>query len=179
MRLWHRLRRIALATLGPLLIATLMLPQLGAAQSGEADANRVDLLIVDETKTFQASLVVNALAGGLKRTGQFNVQAVFPDVGSSYEDPLGRNTGEAQYEIVLVVPRVDVLFGLGQLWIATCGIPHQASSAVIDGVTTMQTMIERNGQMGIQALSVADDAMPGYFAALFVQHGWLRCGSES
>jgi len=155
-------------------------PSLGAAQSSDdATSDRVDLLIVDETKTFQASLVVNALAGGLKQTGLFNVNAVFPDVASSYDDPLGRNSGDAGYEIILVVPRADVLFGLGQLWIATCDIPHRASSAVIEGVRAIQTLIAENGQMDVQALSVTDDGMPGYFATLFMNNGWLGCGGES
>ncbi|MFB6286126.1 MAG: hypothetical protein ABEK03_06080 [Candidatus Bipolaricaulia bacterium] len=174
----ERRRPGALLALSVVLVGLLGLPHVAAAQ-GDDRADRVDVLIVDETKTFQASLVVNALAGGLKQTGLFNVNAVFPDVASSYDDPLGRNSGDATYEIILIVPRADVLFGLGQLWIATCNIPHRASPDVIEGVETIQTLVANNDQVDIRALSVADDAMPGYFAALLMDHGWLRCGSES
>jgi len=171
-----------LTTLGLVLVALVSAAPVNAAapSGGETSADdKIDLLIVDETKTFQASLVVNALAGGLKRTGRFNVEAVFPDVNSSYDDPLGENTGDATYEIVLVVPKASVLFGLGQLWIASCDIPHRASPAVIESVASIQAMIRDNGQMDIRALSVVDDAMRGYFATLFMKHGWLSCGSES
>ena len=173
---------IMLTTLGLVLVALLSAAAVSAvAQSdGETSADdKINLLIVDETKTFQASLVVNALAGGLKRTGLFNVDAVFPDVDSSYDDPLGENTAESLYEIILVVPKSDVLFGLGQLWIASCDIPHRASPAVIEGVATIQSMIAGNARIDIEALSVVDDAMPGYFATLFMKHGWLSCGSGS
>ncbi len=175
-----RRRWVVPTVLSLALMALLAAPPLAAAQSSaDAAPDRVDLLIVDETKTFRASLVVNALAGGLNQTGLFHVNAVFPDVASSYDDPLGRNSGEALYEIILVVPRADVLFGLGQLWIASCGIPHQASPAAIEGVRAIQALIAENAQLDVQALSVTDDGMPGYFATLFMKNGWLPCGSES
>lgn len=182
MRNRRRYRGMMLTTLGLVLVALVSAAVVSAvAQSdGETSADdKINLLIVDETKTFQASLVVNALAGGLNQTGRFNVKAVFPDVHSSYDDPLGENTGDATYEIILVVPKASVLFGLGQLWIASCDIPHRASPAVIEGVIAIQRMIANNGGMDIRALSVVDDAMPGYFATLFMKHGWLSCGSES
>ncbi len=171
-------RRTALLGLATMLVGLLALPQLATAQPDDRDA-RVDVLIVDETRTFQASLFVNALASGLKQTEMFTVEAVFPDVASSYAAPLGPNSGGATYEIVLIVPRSEVLFGLGQLWIASCDIPHQVSPAVIKGVETIQAMVAANEQVDIRALSVADDAMPGYVATLLAEHGWLPCGSES
>ena len=180
MRPTSRRRAMKLSVLSLAAVALLAGPLVGVAQSDDdATGDRVDLLIVDETKTFQGSLVVNALAGGLKQTGRFNVEAVFPDVGSSYDDPLGENTGEARYDIVLIVPRADVLFGLGQLWIASCDIPHRASPQVVAGVRAIQAMIAENGQIDLRALSVTDDAMPGYFATLLLKNGWLRCGGPS
>lgn len=174
----YRRQLAALLALSVVLVGLLGLPHVATAQDDDRD-KRVDVLIVDETKTFRASLLVNAFASRLKQTETFAVEAMFPDVASSYEDPLGPNTGEATYEIVLIVPRADVLFGRGHLWIATCDIPHRASPAVIEGVETIQTMIANNEQVDIRALNVADDAMPGYFAALLMDHGWLQCGSES
>ena len=176
-----RRHRGAHLALGLVLAALVSLAPLNAmAQSdGEPGADPLDLLIVDETKTFQASLLVNAIASGLQRTAMFNTAAVFPDVGSSFADPLGENTGDARYDVILVVPRAEVLFGLRQVWIASCDLPHEASPKVIRGVRTMEAIIERNDQLEINALRVDEDALPGYFATLFMNNGWLRCGSES
>ncbi len=146
------------------------------AQLGQdAPSRPVRMLLVDETQTLQASLLVNLLAATLQRTGLFEIEAQFVDVPSSFDDPLGENPTDARYELILIIPREQELEAMRQLWIATCPLTHQTRTELLQGVQTIQQLIEEGSQGQLRAVSVNDDAIPGYFATLFEKHGWLEC----
>ena len=135
----------------------------------------VQLLLVDETRTLQASLLVNVMAATLQRTGLFEIEAVFANVESSFDDPLGENPTDRVYEMIVIVPREEELQNMRQIWIATCPITHETRPEIAAGVRTIQRLLDERSQGLVKALSVLDDALPGYFASLFEKHNWLEC----
>jgi hypothetical protein len=161
--------------IGGLLVVCGLLLGFGASGASQARPEPVRTLLVDETQTLQASLLVNAMAAALQETGLFAIEAVFPEVESSFDDPLGENTTGRVYEMIVIVPREEELRALRQIWIATCPLTHETRPEILQGVELIQRMLEERARGLLRALSVRDDALPGYFAALFEKHGWLRC----
>jgi len=162
-------------TLSILLLVGLVLATGSASLSAQDDDAKLDLLIVDETKTFEASLFVNMAAGVLKQTGMFNVEAKFVDVDSSFDDPLGFNETGKVYDIIAVVPRALERRELMQLWLATCPYLPGGPDELQRGVETVRDLVEERSQGQLAALGVHDDAVPGLFATIFANHGWLSC----
>lgn len=167
----YRKRYVALALIGALLMGMAVPAQ---PERQEAIAP-VTLLIVDETRTFQASLLVNLLAAALHKTELFDIEAKFVEVASSFDDPLGVNSTAKRYELILVVPRGIEQGLLSQIWIATCPLNHGTRPEIHQGVQTIKILVAEGSKERVRALGVNDDALPGYFARLFELHGWLRC----
>lgn len=169
------------AALGIALLGVVGLAFLGVGGSSAlgpgAEGPPVRALLVDETRTLQASLLVNLLAAALRETGLFELEAVFPDVESSFDDPLGVNPAPttARYELILIVPREEELQRLRQLWIVTCPLTHRTRPALLRAVRAIQGLVEEGSGGRLRAVSVMDDAIPGVFAAIFERHGWLVC----
>jgi hypothetical protein len=130
---WKRYKRLFVVGFVLILTGSAPLP----AQEAPSPVP-VDLLLVDETQTLQASLLVNVLAATLKRTGLFEIEAVFARVSSSFEDPLGVNPTERRYEMVLVIPRGIEQGTLRQIWIVTCPLTHATRPEVLQGIQTIQ-----------------------------------------
>lgn len=158
-----------------LLFAALLLAPAGSSFGAPDDEAALDLLIVDETQTFEASLLVNTAAGALKQTGLFNVEAKFVDVDSSFDDPLGPNPTDAVYDVIVVVPQALERRELMQVWVATCPYLPGGPDELRRGVATIQELLHERSQGMLTALGVHDDAVPALFATIFANHGWLHC----
>lgn len=158
-----------------LLFAAVLLTSAGPSLGSQADDAPLALLIVDETKTFEASLLVNTAAGALKQTGMFNVEAKFVDVDSSFDDPLGPNATDTVYDIILIVPRALEQRELMQVWVASCPYLPDGPDELEHGVATIQELVDKRSQGMLTALGVHDDAVPALFATIFANHGWLDC----
>ncbi len=143
--------------------------------SAQEAAPPIDLLIVDETKTLQFSLLVNLLAARIESTGLFEIEAVFPTVSSSFDDPLGVNRSGRRYEMILVIPRALEQGTLNQIWIVTCPITQATPPELLGGFQISEKLLQEVEQVRIEAVTVNDDAVPGFFATLFQGNGWLRC----
>lgn len=157
-------------------MALVAIALLGLTSSGLAqDEGRLDLLIVDETRTFEASLLVNTFAGALKETGQFDVEAEVVDVASSFEDPLGPNESDAVYDIILVIPQILEKREMMQLWVASCPYSPGGPAELRRGVETIQDLVDEGSRGQVAALGVHDDALPALFSTIFADHGWLSC----
>jgi len=158
-----------------LLFAALLLMPAGSSLGAQADEAPLDLLIVDETKTFEASLLVNTAAGALKQTGMFSVKAKFVDVSSSFDDPLGPNETDVVYDVIVIVPRALEQRDLMQVWVATCPYLPDGPDELQHGVETVQDLVDARSQGQLTALGVHDDALPALFATILANHGWLNC----
>ena len=160
-----------------IVLALLALALLGWSGPGVAqvDGDKLNVLIVDETKTFEASLFVNMAAGALKQTGMFNVEATFVDVDSSFDDPLGPNESGSVYDIIAIVPRALEKRELTQIWLATCPYLPGGPDRLQRGVETIQDLVAEQSRGVLTALGVHDDGVPGFFATIFSNNGWLSC----
>jgi len=141
---------------------------------GMAEPQQVELLLVDETKTLQASLMVNAFAKALKDTGLFNLEAKFVDVKSSFDDPLGPNGGDKRYEMILVIPRAVEDGSFKQLWIVTQPINHGTRAEVLEGIQAIKNIVHQGSGGQFAAVGVMDDLIPALFSAIFALNGWLK-----
>jgi len=141
---------------------------------GMAEPQQVELLLVDETKTLQASLLVQALAKTLKDTGLFNLEAKFVDVKSSFDDPLGPNEGDKKYEMIFVIPRALEEGYFKHLWVVTRPINHGTRGEVLEGIQAIKRIIQQGSGGQFKAVGVMDDLIPALFSTIFARNGWLK-----
>lgn len=141
---------------------------------GTAEPQKVELLLVDETRTLQTSLMVQVFAKALKDTGLFNLEAKFVDVKSSFDDPLGPNEGDKKYEMILVIPRALEEGSFKHLWIVTRPINHNTRAEVLEGIQTIKNIIHQGSRGQFQAVGVMDDLIPALFSTIFTRNGWLK-----
>ncbi len=142
----------------------------GAAQPSE----RVDLLLVDETQTLQASLLVQIYARALQESGLFNLDAKVVSVRSSYDDPLGVNLTEKRYELIVIVPRGIEDGSVPQIWMITRPIGPQTRPQLLNALELIRQRVEQGSAGLFKALTVMDDGALGIFATVFERHGWLK-----
>ncbi len=142
----------------------------GAAQPTE----RVDLLLVDETQTLQASLMVQIYARALQESGLFNLDAKVVSVQSSYDDPLGVNLTEKRYELIVIVPRGIEDGSVPQIWMITRPIGPQTRPQLLNALELIRQRVEQGSAGLFKALTVMDDGALGIFATVFERHGWLK-----
>jgi hypothetical protein len=142
----------------------------GAAQPSE----RVDLLLVDETQTLQASLMVQVYARVLQESGLFNFDAKVVSVQSSYDDPLGVNPTEKRYELIVIVPRGIEDGSVPQIWMITKPIGPQTRPQLLAAMELVRQRVEQGSGGLFKALTVMDDGALGIFATIFERHGWLK-----
>lgn len=143
---------------------------LGIAQP----APRVDLLLVDETQTLQASLMVQVYARTLQESGLFNFDAKVVTVQSSYDDPLGVNSTEKRYELIAIVPRGIEDGSVPYIWLITKPIGPQTRPELLQGIELIRQRVAQGSGGFFKALTVMDDAALGIFASVFEHHGWLK-----
>lgn len=160
------LKRTAIAVLIGLLLGT----SWGLAQP----QGKVDLLLVDETQTLQASLLVQIYAKVLQETGLFNFEAKIVNVQSSYDDPLGTNPTDKKYELVLIVPRGIEDGSVPQIWMITRPIHSGARPEIAEALQTIKKMVDQGSGGQFKALGVMEDAALGIFATTFDRNGWLK-----
>lgn len=132
------------------------------------------VLLVDGTKTLEATLRVGGLAGAMRQSGLVDVSVLFTDVVSPYDDPLaGREAPAEPYDLVLIIPR-----GVGDgsadvVWVlvgnAVAESPELASS-----FTLLSSGIGMAFAGAAQAQSPLDDLWALFTSALYVSEGWLR-----
>lgn len=134
---------------------------------------RVDLLLVDETQTLQASLMVQIYARALQETGLFNFEAKIASVQSSYDDPLGVNATDKKYELILIVPWGIEDGSIPQIWMITRAV-HEVRPEVIAAVQIIRQRVSQDSGGRLKALSIMEDAALGIFASTFQSNGWLK-----
>jgi len=132
------------------------------------------VLLVDGTKTLEATLRVGGLAGAMRQSGLAEVSVLFTDVVSPYDDPLaGRETPAAPYDLVLIIPR-----GVGDgsadvVWVLV-GNAIAASPELASSFSLLSSGIGMAFSGAVRALSPLDDLWALFTSALYVSEGWLR-----
>jgi hypothetical protein len=142
--------------------------------SGIADPSKIDLLLVDETQTLQASLLVQVYARALRESGIFNFEAKIARVESSYDDPLGVNPTDKKYELIVIVPRGIEDGSVPQIWMITKPIGPQTRPELLAALQLIRQRVEQASGGLFKALTVMDDAALGILATIFERNGWLK-----
>jgi hypothetical protein len=142
--------------------------------SAQAQSNKVDLLLVDETQTLQASLMVQIYARALQETGLFNFEAKVVRVESSYDDPLGVNSTDKKYELILIVPQGIEDGSVPQVWLITRPIGSQMRPELLAAIEFIRQRVAQGSSGLLKALTVMDDGALGIFSSVFERHGWLK-----
>lgn len=159
------MKKLALVSL--LLVAV----ALGAASVAAAPYR---VLLVDGTKTLEATLRVGGLAGAMRQSGLADVSVVFTDAVSAYDDPLADVPLPAEpYDLVLIIPR-----GVGDgttdiVWL----LVGQSLAAQADSTTSLSLLQSGIGLAfggAVRALTALDDLWAFLMSALYVSEGWLR-----
>ncbi len=132
------------------------------------------VLLVDGTKTLEATLRVGGLAGAIRQSGLAEVSVLFTDATSTFADPLaGRPAPATPFDLIIIIPR-----GIGDgttdiVWLLAAG--SLASSA--DAPATLSLLKSGMGLAfggAARALSPLDDLWATLTAALYAAEGWLR-----
>lgn len=139
-----------------------------------ASAAPFRVLLVDATKTLEATLRVGGLAGAIRQSGLAEVSVLFSDVESPYGDPLaGRDAPTQPYDLILIVPRGVGDGSASMVWVlvgsAVAANPEAAASFSLLG-----SGIERAFAGAVRALSPLDDLWALFTSAFYVAEGWLR-----
>lgn len=158
----------------PKRITLVILIALGWSLSAIGAQSKVDLLLVDETQTLQASLMVQIYARALQESGLFNFDAKIARVESSYDDPLGVNSTEKKYELIVIVPRGIEDGSVPQIWLITKPIGPQTRPELLAALELIRRRVEQGSAGLFRALTVMDDGALGIFASVFERHGWLK-----
>ncbi|MFQ6034151.1 MAG: hypothetical protein ACE5KR_04745 [Candidatus Bipolaricaulia bacterium] len=161
-------KRVLLVSIALLLIGGAVIAALGQ----EEGAQKFNLLIVDETRTFGSSIRVEVLARVLLKTGLFELSAKIVEVPSSFADPLQGLEPDKRYDLILVVPQGIDDGTVKQIWVATRPFP-ELDEELRGAVGTVKEIANGIFRGAATAVGVTDDLIPGYFAAIFIREGWL------
>lgn len=132
------------------------------------------VLLVDGTKTLEATLRVGGLAGAIRQSGLAEVSVLFTDVVSPYDDPLaGREAPAEPYDLVLIIPR-----GVGDgsadiVWVLV-GDAVGVSPELASSFNLLSSGIGMAFAGAVRALSPLDDLWALFTSALYASEGWLR-----
>jgi hypothetical protein len=140
--------------------------------TGAAAPYRV--LLVDGTKTFEATLRIGGLAGAIRQSGLADVSVIFSDAASPFADPLaGKPAPELPFDLAILIPR-----GVGDgtadiVWLLVGGGLAMDSQA-LPALSALRTGIELALGGAVRALGPLDDLWATIMASLYVAEGWLR-----
>jgi len=164
-------RRMGLA-LG---LLVLLMPLAVAAQD-EAPVGMVRLLVVDQTKTFLSTMRIGGLVGALKGTGLFEVDVVFADAVSDWDDPLADqilSEGTEPYDVLLLVPQ-GIDDGSDD-WVWILSLPATVAGPQLSmGLGIVDQTLTLVFEGAVHSMQAADDLFLGFLYSLYVAEGWMR-----
>ncbi len=132
------------------------------------------VLLVDGTKTLEATLRVGGLAGAMRQSGLADVSVLFTDAVSAYDDPLADRPLPAEpYDLVLIIPRGvgDGTSDIVWLLVGQSLADHAESTA---SLSLLSSGIGLAFGGTVRTLTALDDLWAFLMSALYVSEGWLR-----
>jgi len=132
------------------------------------------VLLVDCTTTLESTIRVGGLAGGIRQSGLAELNVLFSDVASPYDDPLaGRPLPTAPFDLILIIPR-----GVGDgtasvVWLLVVGNPegNPTASSALKLLSAGMSLVFGSNVCGAGPL---DDLWATLTASLYAAEGWLR-----
>lgn len=156
----------------PVLKLILLLVALATAASSGAFAQpqKLDALIIDETKTLEESICVEFLARALVASGLFVLEARF-------DIPSGPNPSGKPYDLIVIIPEK-----IAQIWLVTAEIPARLPEPFPQALLLIKGVVAQiysdGGCASRRAVDISEDLAPALYAAILVGWGWLRRSSE-
>ncbi len=132
------------------------------------------VLLVDGTKTLEATLRVGGLAGAIRQSGLAEVSVIFSDASSTFADPLAGEPLPAEpFDLIIIIPR-----GVGDgtadaVWLLVAGNPY-ANPAAFSALSLLSSGMDAVFGGAVRALGPLDDLWATLAASLYVAEGWLR-----
>ncbi len=132
------------------------------------------VLLVDGTKTLEATLRVGGLAGAIRQSGLAEVSVIFSDATSPFADPLaGQLLPTTPFDLIIVIPR-----GVGDgtadvVWLLIAGSPG-ANPTASSALSLLRSGMGLVFGSGVRALGPLDDLWATLTASLYAAEGWLR-----
>ncbi|MBI1743450.1 hypothetical protein HYR54_10360 [Candidatus Acetothermia bacterium] len=138
-----------------------------AASSGAfAEPQKLETLVIDETKTLEESVCVEFLARGLQTSGLFELEALS-------QIPREPNPSGKPYDLTVIVPEKIL-----QVWLVTADIPARLPDFLQRDLLLIKEIVAQiyNGSDCTlrQAVDTSDDLAPALYAAVLLQNGWLQ-----
>ena len=137
-----------------------------------AQENPVQVLIIDETKTFTESIQVNVLVGLLKQNSQLEVSARLVDVATGLDLPFHTGELNERFDLVVLIP-LD-LGASRTIWLFGRPFYETKEPSAAQAALLVRGLLER--VFALQQAVVKgtqDDLFPALLAGFFLKNGWL------
>ncbi len=144
-----------------------------AVGTASVEAASYRVLVVDGTKTLEATMRVGGLVGAIRQSGLAEVSVLFTDAVSPFDDPLaGEPLPASPFDLIIIIPRgigdgtTDIVWLLGAGGLAANPDASSAISLLSSGMALVFG--------GVRTFSPLDDLWATLTACLYVTEGWLR-----
>ncbi|MFP3953197.1 MAG: hypothetical protein ACLFVS_03610 [Candidatus Acetothermia bacterium] len=162
-----------------LLVAVVALTFLSAtAAGGQVLTETPRILIIDESDSFEVSMRVQGLVGGIRSREEVDLDVVakMVEVEHPTENPVKFEVGEP-FDGVIIIPGTISSGKINQVWIVTrpfSTIPVRMRPEVSSMMEQLKLGINEAFAGRAEGVGVNDDVIPAYFSTLFLKEGVLR-----
>lgn len=144
--------------------------------AGQEAEEKYRVLFIDESTSFEISMRVQGLVGGLKGREELDVVAKTAEVQSPTENPI--DAGEVSgMDLVIIVPPTIETGQLNQVWIITRPLsvmPVESRGQAVKRLAQLKDAIHKAFSGTVNPVGVEDDVIPAYFSTLYLREGILR-----
>ena len=136
----------------------------------------IQILLVDETKTFTSTMKVAGTIGALRQMGLFEVSVRLSDVDDDYADPLAGiapEPGQDPFDLILILPRgLDTKTNVS-IWLVSDWF-DSLSPFVRGGVDLISNVVDQVFVGSGQTIDVSEDLWPSLLWAVYEKKGWTE-----
>ena len=157
------------------LMSLILLSALPGVTEAQID-NRLRILFVDETRSFELSMRIQGLVKGLRDRQELEVDAMSVEVNNPTINPV-KKIPEEPYDLVIIVPPTIETGAIKQVWLITKPItefPLNERRKVMGQLDQLKGAVSQAFEGKISPVGVDDDLIPAYFSTLFLREGILR-----
>lgn len=148
------------------LILAVVYLALAASSGALAEPQKLDVLIIDETKTLEESFCVELLARVMVASGLFSLEARFAI-------PWGPNPSGKRFDLIVIIPQK-----ISQIWLITADIPAKLPESLQRALLLIKDIAAQiyTGSFctARKAVDTDDDLAPALYATILLRGGWLK-----
>lgn len=136
----------------------------------------IQVLLIDETKTFTSTMKVAGTIGALRQMGLFEVSVKLAEPENDYSDPLAGlspESDEGPFDLILILPRgLDTRTDVA-IWLVS-DVFQSLSPFVRGAVDLITTVVDQVFAGSGQTIDVSEDLWPNFMWATYATKGWTR-----